>query len=194
MKRGAIKACAWIVLAIPGILMLRDFATGSVLAMDLLDPAGEMALRLMILALLPGPLVEIFGPGRFLRAWLMLRRNLGVAAFAYALLHLLFYAADMSPAGMVDELPLPGIWTGWLALAMLIPPAAISFDAAVRVLGRRWRTVQRLVYLALAVGVVHWLLLAWEWLPAALHIAPLILAWLARHVRRRTYLRHRSPA
>jgi len=125
---------------------------------------------------------------------LLLRRNFGVAAFAYALLHLGFYAADLSLAAIIDEIGLPGIWTGWLALFFLLPPAAISTDRAVRRLGRSWKTVQRLVYAALALVVAHWLLLAWEWLPILLHLAPLALAWALRLRRRRSITRIRSLA
>lgn len=192
MMRRSVKRVVSVALAVPGALMLRDFWARSVLAMDLLEPSGEMAVRLMILAMLPGPLVEAFGTNRFFRAWLMLRRNLGVAGFGYALLHLLFYAVDLTPAAMLDELGLPGIWTGWLALALLIPPAAISFDTAVRKLGRRWKTIQQLVYFALALTFAHWLLLAWEWWPAMLHLAPLVFAWLLRLRQRRAIIRNRS--
>lgn len=194
MKRKQLKTLVSVGLAVPGALMLYDFAAGTTLAMDLLEPTGVLSVRLMILAMLAGPLVEAFGTNRFFAAWLMLRRNLGVAAFGYALLHLLFYAVDMTAPAMLDELELPGIWTGWLALALLIPPAAISFDSAVCALGRRWKTVQRLVYLALAVAFTHWLLLAWDWLPAALHIAPLAIAWLLRFRQRRAIVRYRSPS
>jgi sulfoxide reductase heme-binding subunit YedZ len=194
MKRANVKRLISVALAIPGALMFYDFAAGNTLAMDLLHPSGEFAVRLMILAMLPGPLVEAFGLSRFLMNWLMIRRNLGVAGFGYALLHLLFYAADMTPAGMLDELGLPAIWTGWLALALMIPPAAISFDAAVRTLGRKWQLLQRLVYAAFMVSLAHWLLLDWEWLPAALHLLPLALAWSLRLRRRLAISTHRSPA
>lgn len=192
MKRSTAKALVSVALTVPGVFMLRDFLSGTTLAMDLLDPSGEMAVRLMILAMLPGPLVEAFGSSRFLRGWLMVRRNLGVAAFGYALLHLLVYAVDMTLPAMLDEALLPGISTGWLALALLIPPAAISTDAAVRALGRRWKLVQRLVYVSLILAIAHWLLLSWEWLPTVLHLAPLILAWLLRLHRRRTIVHRRS--
>ena len=115
--------------------------------MDLYHPSGEMSVRLMVLALLPGPLADVFGPNRFLRAWLAIRRNLGVAAFLYALLHLVFYVLDMRLiSAMVEEMAIPAIWTGWLAFAALLVPAAISTDRAMRSLGSRWKRLQRLVY------------------------------------------------
>jgi len=181
LRRGLPKAVFWLVLALPGGLMLADFAGGGVLAMDLLHPSGEMAVRLMLLALLVGPLIDIFGPGRFLRAWLAARRNLGVAAFCYSALHLLFYAFDMRMlSAMLDEMVLPPIWTGWLSFLALLAAASISNDRAMRRLGRRWKQLQRLVYPAFLLGIVHWLLLGWFWGPALVHLLPLILVWTAR--------------
>lgn len=177
----------WFALALPALLMLVDMLRGAVLPMDLLHPSGEMAVRLMIAAMLPGPLAGVFGPTTFLRGWLAIRRNLGVAAFAYGLLHLAFYATDMGnlPA-ILDELPLPAIWTGWLALLALFPPAAISLDAAMHALGRhRWKMIQRLVWPALLLTLAHWLMLDWQWLPALLHLAPLLAVWTLLFVRRR---------
>jgi sulfoxide reductase heme-binding subunit YedZ len=183
VSRRIAKAVLWIVLALPAALMVSGFTRGT-LAMDLLHPSGEMSLRLMVLALLPGPLSAAFGPNRFLRGWLSIRRNLGVAAFAYALLHLAFYWIDMASfAAILDEFTIPAIWTGWLSLALLIPPAAISFDRAMRRLGRTWKRIQRLVYAAFFLGILHWLLLAWEWQPAIVHLAPVMLAWFLRAVR-----------
>ena len=190
MNRRAAKGLLWFLLAVPGLWMLWSFAQQDVLAMDMLHPSGEMAIRLMILAMLAGPLSEFFGLNRFFRAWLGIRRNLGIAAFAYAMLHLLCYIFDMrTAAAMVDEMGLPGIWTGWLALALMIPPAAISFNYAMRTLGRNWKKVQRLVYLALLVGLVHWILLDWAWQPATVHLAPLVIAWILRLLGRSRHLK-----
>jgi sulfoxide reductase heme-binding subunit YedZ len=168
-------------LAIPALLMIRSFASGEALAMDLLQPTGETALRLMLLAMLAGPLADIFGRNRFLRAWLSVRRNLGVAAFAYAVLHLVFYAIDMGALGpILDELPLPGIWTGWLSFLAMLAAASISTDAAMRALGRWWKRVQLGLYAAVLLAAAHWWLLDRAATPAIVHLAPLLLAWSAR--------------
>jgi sulfoxide reductase heme-binding subunit YedZ len=174
-----------LLLAVPAAWMSANLVRGESLAMDLLHPSGEMAARLMILALLPGPLTDFFGPRRFLRLWTSVRRDLGLAAFAYALLHLVFYVIDMGMlAPIVEEMALPSIWTGWLALIVLTVPASISFDGAMRRLGRRWKSLQRLAYVALAATITHWLLLDWEWTPAFLHCLPLMAAWTLRAIAR----------
>ncbi|MFW2348966.1 ferric reductase-like transmembrane domain-containing protein [Qipengyuania sp.] len=189
------RAVLWFVLAIPAGTMIQRFSAGEALAMDLYHPSGEMAVRLMILALLPGPLSDAFGPNRLLRGWLAIRRNLGVAAFCYALLHLVFYVIDMRLlSAMIDEFAIPGIWTGWLAFALMLIPAAISFDAAMRRLRRRWKLLQRLVYPAFLLALAHWLLLDWSWGPALVHLVPLLGAWTLRWVLSRNLSPSRSAA
>lgn len=186
------RVILWLLLALPAALMLYGWIADETLAMDLLEPSGDMAVRLMIAALLPGPLIDAFGPSPILRAWLSIRRNLGVAAFLYALLHLVFYMIDLaSLPAMIDELGLPGIWTGWLALIMLIPAAATSANRAMKALGRHWSKLQRVVYVALTFTFVHWLLLEWSWQKAAIHAAPLIIAWTLRGGRRLSLFQRR---
>ena len=180
MRTGALKPLIWLLLALPAIWMLWRLSHGE-LPLNLEHPSGETAVRLLILALLPGPLAEVLGKNAVLRIWLARRRNVGVAAFLYALLHLAFYMLDVQTfRALIDELSLPGIWTGWLAIALMVLPAAISLDAALRILGRRWQQIQYLVYAVLALTFAHWLLLDWSWRPAVLHLIPLALAWSAR--------------
>ncbi|MBX3593317.1 ferric reductase-like transmembrane domain-containing protein [Sphingomonas sp.] len=175
------RALVLTLIALPGLWIVLRLVTGDALAMDFYHLSGEMAVRLMIAALLPGPLVAWFGAGPLLRGWLAVRRNLGVGAACYALLHLSLYIIEMRQvAAMLDELTLPAIWTGWIALALLCIPAAISFDRAARTLGRRWKALQRLVYPAFLIAIAHWLLLDWHWVPAALHLAPVLAAWVLR--------------
>lgn len=186
MRGKLLKPAVWFALTVPGLLMSANLVRGDAMAMGLLHPSGEMSVRLLVLALLPGPLAGLFGAGRFLRGWLGWRRNIGVAAFAYAMLHLGFYLIDIGAlAPAIDELGIPSIWTGWLALLAMIPPAASSLDRAMIGLGRQtWKRLQRLVYGAAILTVAHWLLLEWHWQPVLLHAAPVILVWLALGLRR----------
>lgn len=190
------RSLFWLVLALPAALMLRGYVSGGSLAMDLLHPTGEFAVQLMVLAMLAGPLSDFFGRNRFFRTWLGARRNLGVAAFGYALLHLLFYVVDMGNlAAVLDEFGLPAIWTGWLSFALMLAAASVSSNGAMRALGRNWKRIQRGVYAAFLVGLAHWILLDGAWGPALVHLAPLIIAWVLRGLAmRRTAVRKRSLA
>ncbi len=110
---------------------------------------------------------------------------MGVAAFVYALLHLFFYALDMGElAAIIDEMALPAIWTGWAALALMLPMALTSNQAAMRALKRAWKRVQRLAYPAAVLTLLHWLWIHDGAAVALLHIAPLVLLWLALAAKR----------
>ena len=66
----------WLLLAGPAVLMSYHAANGQTLVMDLLHPTGELSIRLMVLAMMIGPLIEIFGANRIFRGWFSIRRNL----------------------------------------------------------------------------------------------------------------------
>lgn len=185
LSSSVMRLAFCLLLGLPAAILLAGWWRGETLTMDLLEPSGDMAVRLMVLALLPGPLRDYFGHNALLRGWLSLRRYIGVGAFLYALLHFAAYASDMgSLPAMIDEIGLPGIWTGWIALFLLLPAAATSTDRAMRALGRRWKQVQWVVYPALLFSFAHWLLLEWSWQKAAIHGAPLMTAWGLRAIRR----------
>jgi sulfoxide reductase heme-binding subunit YedZ len=185
----------WLLFSLPAILLTFGFLRGATPPQEMLHPSGEMAIRMMVAAMLPGPLIEFFGPNRFLRGWIALRRNFGVIGFIYALLHLIFYVADKATlAAVLSDLPQSAIWTGWLGLVLLVVPAAISFDAAVRALGRRWKRLQQVAYGALLFSIVHWVLLEWRWLPALAHMTPLLVAWALRAMARSRRQKPRSAS
>jgi methionine sulfoxide reductase heme-binding subunit len=171
----------WALLALPGIAMMRAFAGGSLDAQELLHPTGETAVRLMVVALCLGPLRDLLGPRRWLQ-WLVARRRwIGVAAFGYSLAHLVFYAIDLGTLDdILAEVTEHAIWTGWAALAAMAIPAATSNEAAMRGLRAGWKQAQRLVYVAAFFTVLHWGLIEWHWVPALVHVAPIVVLNLLR--------------
>jgi DMSO/TMAO reductase YedYZ heme-binding membrane subunit len=71
-----------------------------------------------------------------------------------------------------------GIWTGWLAFVFFILLAATSNDFSMKELGRDWKTVQRFVYLAAVLTLLHWAYVDvrhQEWGPAILNFLPVIV-------------------
>lgn len=175
----------WLVLALPAADMVWRHASGRMDAADLLHPSGEMAVRMMVIAMIAGPLTRLFGTRLRPLRWLLARRRaFGVAAFGYAVLHLIFYIFDMETlAAMIDEIGAPGIWTGWLALLLMLPPAITSNDGAMRALRAGWKKVQWLVFPTLLFTAIHWGLLFYEWGPALVHVAPVLLLHLALFVK-----------
>jgi methionine sulfoxide reductase heme-binding subunit len=177
----------WILLAIPAAAMTWGAVSGQSDIMDLLHPSGEMSARLMIIAMAIAPLMAVFGNKGWL-VWLMRRRrHFGVAAFAYALMHLIFYVIDMGNLNdMIAEALAPGIWTGWAAFALMIPLVLTSNDAAMRVLRSGWKRLQRLAYPAAVLTVLHWIWVHNNFGPALVHFVPLAFIVAARFIRSTT--------
>lgn len=177
------KVMFWLLLSIPAIIMLREYGTGNAIAMDMLHPTGEWSARLMICAMILSPMVSIFGPRPWLNWLVRRRRALGVAAFAYAVLHLIFYVVDMGNLGdILAEFWALGIWTGWAAMLLFVPLAATSNDASMRALKAGWKKLQRLAYPAAVLVLVHWIFVHNNLGPALVHFIPLILLVAARYL------------
>ena len=118
---------------------------------------GEWALRFLVLSLAVTPLRRVSG----WRALTLERRTLGLFAFAYASLHFATYvgldlAFEWSFLGE-DILERPYITVGFATFLILLALACTSTRAAARRLGRRWKPLHRLVYVAGIGAVVHFL-------------------------------------
>jgi sulfoxide reductase heme-binding subunit YedZ len=136
-------------------------------ALDTLDPdpgktlvhgLGLWALRFLLLTLTITPLNR-FTPVQ----WLPLRRTLGLYTLAYAVLHLFaytFFYLGLDFTTLARELvKRPYIIMGAIALLMLIALGVTSTKGWQRRLGRRWKTLHRLVYPAAVLVVIHF---AWQ--------------------------------
>ena len=174
----------WALLAVPAALILYRYFATDVWVGDLLHPTGEWSARLLIFALMLTPLTQLVR-GQAWVQWLVRRRRaFGVAAFAYALLHLLFYLIDMGTLdNVLAELPALGIWTAWAAFLLMLAVAAISNDASMRALKRSWKRVQRLAYPAALFTLLHWMFVHDNLVPALVNFAPLALLQAIRIVR-----------
>ena len=170
-----------LVLAIPALGLGYGYAQGQIDSMDMIHPTGEGSARLMILAMILSPLAATIGRRPWLN-WLLLRRRwLGVAAFGYAVLHLVFYVMDMGNLDdILAEWLAPGIWTGWAAMLLMLPLALTSNDAAMRWLKAGWKRVQRLVYPAAILVLLHWIWVHNSVTSAFWHVLPLALLTLVR--------------
>jgi sulfoxide reductase heme-binding subunit YedZ len=120
--------------------------------------AGTWAIRLLLLSLLVTPARQILRQARIAE----LRRMIGVAAFAYALLHLLLYAGDekFDWWKIASEIVLRFYLTiGFAALAGLAALAATSTDGALRRMGgAAWRRLHRLVFPIALLALLHFAL------------------------------------
>lgn len=119
---------------------------------------GNWGIRLLLLTLAVTPVRELTGWN-----WLITyRRPLGLAAFYYVCVHLLVYAyLDFRlnlEFMLIDVTESLFIIVGLASLLLLIPLAITSTTGWIRALGKRWRVLHWLVYPALILGVVHYLL------------------------------------
>ncbi|MGL5838893.1 MAG: sulfite oxidase heme-binding subunit YedZ [Sphingorhabdus sp.] len=178
------KVAFWILLSVPALVLLSGWMQGRIDTMDMLHPTGEWSARLMILAMMLSPLLSIVGYRPWLNWLIARRRAIGVAAFVYGLLHLLFYLIDMGNLDdILAEWTAPGIWTGWAAFALMLPLALTSNDRAMRWLKAGWKRLQRLVYPAAVLVLLHWIWVHNDFTAAAAHFVPLGLLLLARFVK-----------
>ena len=186
MNRAAVgKALLWALLAIPALLIVRRYLTDEDLwPGDLLQPTGLWSARLIVLALILTPLSMLLPRAPWVRWLVRNRRAFGVAAFGYALLHLVFYVLDMETVrNILAEIGALGIWTAWAAFFCLLPMAITSNDASMRWLRRSWKRVQRLAYPAAILTLLHWMFVHDGLTEALLTFAPLAALTLYRLAR-----------
>lgn len=166
------------------------FALGPDPGKALVDKLGTGALVLLLLTLSLTPLSRL----THWKLWPVIRRQLGLWTFTYALLHFLGYLTfvlgfDFSQLG-VELQRRPYIIVGFAALLILLVLAATSNRPAMRALGKRWKEVHRLAYLVLGLGLLHYLWIVRsnieEWtiyavIGAALLAFRLVDGWRRRH-------------
>jgi len=161
----------------------------------LIRGTGDWVLRFLCLTLAVTPLREMTGWNALAR----LRRMLGLFAFFYGVLHFLCYAwLDMGLvwADIVRDIPKrPFVLVGTLALVLMLPLAATSFNRAIKALGAaRWKALHKAVYAIALLGLLHFFWMRagkndfGEWAVYAVIVA-LLLGW-----RMRQALKRRAPA
>jgi sulfoxide reductase heme-binding subunit YedZ len=168
----------------------------------LIRGTGDWVLRFLCITLAVTPLREAFS----LTGLARMRRMLGNFAFFYGLLHFLSYAwLDMGldlPAIVADIPKRPFVLVGTLALLLMAPLAATSFNRAIKALGAaRWKRLHKAVYATALLGLLHFFWMRagkndfGEWAIYALVMA-VLLGWRVRSalLRRRSASGSRAAA
>lgn len=117
---------------------------------------GEWSLILLCLTLSITPLRQWTGRAE----WALWRRGLGLWSFVYALQHVTVYLwLDMEwslAQAWADVMQRPFILVGTLALLLMIPLAATSFNRAIRWLGAaKWKRLHASVHAIVALALLH---------------------------------------
>ena len=135
----------------------------------IMDHFGEWTLIFICLTLTMSPLKRITN----LSFWIKFRRMLGLFVFFYATVHLLTYVGldyrfDWEPI-INDVLKKKYIFIGFSAWLLLIPLAITSSQKMIKILGRNWKNLHRLVYVIAVFGSLHYI-----WLSKTIFFKPLI--------------------
>jgi len=156
----------------------------------LLHQTGEIAIWTLGSVLALTPLRTLFPKSRLVGALNRHSRYLGVTACLYGLLHFschILYEGGWN--GLLRSFSKPFIWLGFTGLTILIILALTSNNWSVRKLGRKWKRLHRLAYLAAALlllhqsiaGKGHWYVARWLVFPLlALELARIVKSWLFR--------------
>lgn len=130
---------------------------------DLATPVRYVMLRTGTIGLIL--LVASFSctPAARLLHWqgaVQIRRALGLYGFLFIALHLFAYAYGDNELDLElivrDLQERRAMWVGSISFALLIPLAVTSTRGWQRRLGRRWKILHRLVYIALPLALVHY--------------------------------------
>jgi sulfoxide reductase heme-binding subunit YedZ len=120
------------------------------------DRLGFWTLTFLTISLVPTPAHDLLG-----LAWpVRIRRTVGLLAFTYASLHLVWYVGidQIGDVGLLvkDVTKRKFMTVGFAAWLVLVPLAVTSTNRWVRRLGYvRWKRLHRLVYGAALLGVIH---------------------------------------
>ena len=124
---------------------------------DITVRTGKPALILLVLTLACTPINTFFGLKEILR----IRRSLGLYAFTYTCLHfLVFVGIDYGfNASLLQEaiFKKPYALVGFLAFITLIPLAMTSNRKWMQRLGKRWKSLHRLIYITGPLVVIHYI-------------------------------------
>jgi sulfoxide reductase heme-binding subunit YedZ len=172
--RSPVKAAVVAATLIPAALLavgLRRIASGDFYTRYIINNTGDWGFRFLVFSLCVTPLRRLTG----WHSVIQLRRTLGLAAFFYSVIHVVLWAMldwSFELPTMVERVTHDLFYAiGTAAFVLLIPLAVTSNRASISRLGRRWRRVHQLTYLALAAGLAHY------WLSGPLTV-PVVERWI----------------
>lgn len=167
-----IRIIVWqVAAAAAAILFALIFSSDAPLDLKVIEITRQYAhaaLLCLYLALLHTPLYVQFPKLPLRGIYHQARRAIGVSAFGFAVLHASFaffgLLGGFGGLKFLNERYLTAIILSSTALFILLLMALTSFDAAVRYLGKRWKQLHRLVYLAGTLIIFHFLMIGTSFL------------------------------
>jgi len=162
-----------------------EVVTGAHIAVKV---TGEWAIRWIVAVLCLTPITILTG----IKSRLHVRQAMGITAFVYAGLHLLFFCIDK---GFMETFSEFGFVLGLISTLVMMVLALTSNRKSLKLLRRTWKKIHRWAYPAAVLAVLHVVLLEHgDWIPYALLLAvgftlrfPVVKQWIAQ-VRNRKEL------
>ncbi len=158
-----LKLVVFIGLFIPGIVTAIELANGTLGARPFIESnhqTGIWAIRFLFLSLCITPFRRAFHWQRLI----LIRRMLGVTAFAYIITHVTLYVISehFDLLKVASEIVLRFYLTiGFVAVLGLAALTATSTDKMMKRLGgKRWQRLHRLTYLIAILGTIHFFIQA----------------------------------
>lgn len=155
-----VKAVTLAALFVPAILMAKDYASGQwvIPVVGLVYWSGVWATILLLVTLFISPARRIF---RWKRANIV-RRMVGVGAFAYTVAHLIcyFWLRFFDPASIIIETATRiSLIVATISFVGLIALCLTSFDATIRWFGAQdWDRLHGTTYVVTGLAVFHFVL------------------------------------
>nr|WP_298727589.1 protein-methionine-sulfoxide reductase heme-binding subunit MsrQ [uncultured Steroidobacter sp.] len=160
--RRVIKPALFLLCALPLLsLVVAGFGIGGATlganpVEKIQDTFGQWGLRFLVITLAVTPIRDWLN-----LPWLVqLRRMLGLYAFFYVLMHFLTWLIldqGLYWSGILQDIgKRPFITIGFAALLCLVPLAVTSTNKMMRRLGKRWKSLHRLIYVICLLAVWHY--------------------------------------
>lgn len=162
-KKGRLhplRAVTFALLLLPGLWLAFRFGNHMLGPRPLntaIHSTGYWAISFLVACLIVTPAKAFLGMPNFA----VIRRMIGNAALAYALIHLVLYSADQgwNLITVVREIAVRFYLTiGFVALVGLSVLGWTSTDGWAQRLGRDWKKLHRLVYALTVLGLIHFIL------------------------------------
>lgn len=158
-----LKLVVFVALFLPGLGVALGLAQGWLgpkPVTEAIHMIGTWSVRILLLSLAVTPLRRITQWNKLL----LVRRMLGIGALAYVLIHFLLYVVSLHfDLGHVASEIVRRIYLtiGFVALVGFAVLGATSTDAAIKRIGAaRWNRLHQIVYVLIALGLLHFFMQA----------------------------------
>ena len=159
-RLSPLKSATLALAVLPSLLIAYWFFTGALQPLSVKNAihlTGDWAVRFLVVALALTPLQRLLNYPKIA----LVRRMVGVTAFAYAFTHFSLYVVNSKfDLGFVASEIYHRFYLtiGFVALLGLSALAATSFDSAVRTMGVNWKRLHKIAYGVAVLGLFHYFL------------------------------------